>query len=115
MYISTLSILQSLPKIPGTLQVTKIHDKREELGNFIQVHKELQSNKELGDLKRSALAAIAELTDVIQTAPSKDTIYTALRHIHSTTAVAKCLSIIGNNHQYLKTKSFPPNKKAEKQ
>lgn len=89
----------------------EIDDKREELGNFIQADKELQNDKELEDLKRSALAAIAELTDVIQTAPSKDTVHTALRHIRSATAVAKGLSIIGNDHQYLKTKSFPPNKR----
>lgn len=88
---------------PRDIASNEIDVKREELGNFIQVDKDLQNDKELEDLKRSALAAIAELTDVIQTAPSKDTVYT------------KGLSIIGNDHQYLKTKSFPPNKKAEKQ
>ena len=100
---------------PRDIASNEIDDKREELGNFIQVDKDLKNDKELEDLKRSALAAMAELTDVIQTAPSKDTVYTALRHIRSATAVAKGLSIIGNDHQYLKTKSFPLNKKAEKQ
>jgi len=100
---------------PRDIASNEIDDKREELANFIQVDKELQKDKELEDLKRSALAAIVELTDVIQTALSKDTVYTALRHIRSATAVAKGLSIIGNDHQYVKTKSFPPNKKAEKQ
>ena len=94
---------------PRDIASNEIDDKREELGNFIQVDKGLQNDKELEDLKGSALAVMAELTDVIQRAPSKETVYTALRHIRSATAVAKGLSIIGNNHQYLKTKSFPPN------
>lgn len=89
---------------PRDIASNEIDVKCEELGNFIQVDKDLQNDKELEDLKRSALAAIAELTDVIQTAPSKDTVYTALRHIRSATAVAKGLSIIGNDHQYLVTK-----------
>ena len=70
---------------------------------------------ELDALKRSAMAAIAELNDVIQMAPSKDTIHTALRHIRSATAVARGLSVIGNDHQNLQTTSYPPNKQAEKQ
>lgn len=48
-----------------------------------------ENNKELEDLKRSAMAAIAELSDVLQSAPSKDAIYTALHHIRSATAVAR--------------------------
>ena len=100
---------------PRDVSSNETNDKREEMRNFIQVDKAIRNDKELEDLNRSALVAIAELTDVMQTAPSKDTVYTALRHIHSATTVAKGLAIIGNDHHYLKTKSFPPNKKAEKQ
>lgn len=57
---------------PRDIASNEIDVKCEELGNFIQVDKDLQNDKELEDLKRSALAAIAELTDVIQTAPSQD-------------------------------------------
>lgn len=110
-HIHAVNIAEPAAEDLRDIASNEIDDKREELGNFIQADKELQNDKELEDLKRSALAAIAELTDVIQTAPSKDTVHTALRHIRSATAVAKGLSIIGNDHQYLKTKSFPPNKR----
>ena len=82
-----------------------IEEKREELGNLIQEDKDLQNEKELEDLKRSAMSTIAELTDVLQKAPTRDTIHTALRHIPSAITVARGLSVIGKDHQYLKTKS----------
>ena len=93
----------------------QIEEKCEELGNLFHRDKDLQNEKELEDLKRSAMSTIAELTDVLQKAPTRDTIHTALHHIHSAIAVARGLSVIGNDPQYLKTKSYPPNKQAERQ
>lgn len=71
--------------------------------------------KNLEHLQQSAVAKLAELTELIQQAPNKDTIYSALRHIRSAKSVAQGLSIIGNDHQYLQTRSFPSNKLHEKQ
>ena len=56
-----------------------------------------------------------ELTEVIQNAPSSDAIHAALRHIRSAISVARGLAVVGNDHQYLKTKIYPSNKLAEKQ
>lgn len=56
-----------------------------------------------------------ELTEVIQNAPSSDAIHAALRHARSAISVARGLAVLGNDHQYLKTKIYPSNKLAEKQ
>ena len=61
----------------------QIEEKCEELGNLFYRDKDLQNEKELEDLKRSAMSTIAELTDVLQKAPTRDTIHTALHHSHS--------------------------------
>ena len=58
---------------------------------------------------------IAELSEVVQRAPNTDTLYAALRHIRSATSVAQGLSVIGNDHQYLQTRTYPSNKHSEKQ
>ena len=101
-------------EFPGTeLKSTSDSDidkKREELSNIIQQDKQLQESKQLADLKTYALSQIAELSDLIQIAPTKDTINTTLKHIRSAVSVAKGLSVIGSDHQYLKTQLFPPNK-----
>ena len=70
---------------------------------------------ELEDLRRNAMSVIAELTDVIQGAPNSDTIHAALRHVRSAISVARGLTVIGTDHQYLKMKYYPANKLAEKQ
>ena len=106
-------------EFPGTeLETTSdsdIEKKREELSNIIQQDKQLQESKQLADLKTYALNQIAELSELIQSAPTKDTINTTLKHIRSAISVAKGLSVIGSDHQYLKTQLFPPNKLYEKQ
>ena len=106
-------------EFPGTeLETTSdsdIEKKREELSNIIQQDKQLQESKQLADLKTYALHQIAELSELIQSAPTKDTINTTLKHIRSAISVAKGLSVIGSDHQYLKTQLFPPNKLYEKQ
>lgn len=56
-----------------------------------------------------------KLTEVIQNAPSSDAIHAALRHARSAISVARGLAVVGNDHQYLKTKIYPSNKLAEKQ
>ena len=61
------------------------------------------------------MAELAELTDILQSAPSKDTIHSALRNIRAAKSVARGLAVIGTDHQYVQTRSFPPNKLAEKQ
>ena len=61
------------------------------------------------------MAELAELTELLQQAPNKDTIHLALRHIRSAKSVAWGLSIIGNDHHYLQTQSFPSSKLYEKQ
>lgn len=87
------------------------------MSNIIQQDKQLQESKQLADLKTYALHQIAELRQLIQSAPTKDTIKfnTTLKHIRSAISVAKGLSVIGSDHQYLKTQLFPPNKMYEKQ
>ena len=49
------------------------------------VEKDLQNSNDLEDVKRRAMAEIAELSDILQSAPSKDTIHSALRHIRAPT------------------------------
>ena len=106
-------------EFPGTeLETTSdsdIEKKREELSNIIQQDKQLQESKQLADLKTYALNQIAELSELIQGAPTKDTINTTLKHTRPTISLAKGLSVIGSDHQYLKTQLFPPNKLYEKQ
>lgn len=106
-------------EFPGTeLETTSdsdIEKKREELSNIIKQDKQLQENKQLADLKTYALNQIAELSELIQSASTKDTTDTTLKHIRSAISVAKGLSVIGSDHQYLKTQLFPPNKLYEKQ
>ena len=101
-------------EFPGTeLETTSdsdIEKKREELSNIIQQDKQLHESKQLADLKTYALDQIAELSELIQSAPTKDTINTTLKHIRSAISVVKGLSVIGSDHQYLKTQLFPPNK-----
>ena len=101
-------------EFPGTeLETTSdsdIEEKREELSNIIQQDKQLHESKQLADLKTYAPDQIAELSELIQSAPTNDTINTTLKHIRSAISVAKGLSVIGSDHQYLKTQLFPPNK-----
>ena len=95
--------------------MTVTEKKHEELSNIIQQDKQLQESKQLADLKTNALNQIAELSELIQSAPTKDTINTTMKHIRSAISVAKGLSVIQSDHQYLKTQLFPPNKLYEKQ
>ena len=95
--------------------VDDVAQKRESLENIIQREQDLKDEKDLEHLQQSAVAELAELTELIRRAPNKDTIYSALRHIRSAKSVAQGLSIIGNDHQYLQTRSFPSNKLHEKQ
>ena len=90
-------------------------EQREDLANLVPIRKELKNCTELEDLKRNALKSIAELTEIIQTAPNGDTIHATLRHLRSAISVARELSVIGSDHQYLETKAYPPNKHSEKQ
>ena len=60
---------------------SNVEVKRKDLENLIKVEKDLQNSNDLEDMKRRAMAEIAELSDILQSAPSKDTIHTALRHI----------------------------------
>lgn len=92
-----------------------IEEKREDLANLIPVSKEQKKCTDLEDQRRNALSVIAELTDVIQSAPNSDTIQTALRHVRSAISVARGLTVIGTDHQYLQTKSYPANKLSERQ
>ena len=92
-----------------------VAEKRECLESLIQQDKDPQNENDLEDLKRSAMAELAELSDILQSAPSKDTVHAALRHIRAAKSVSRGLSVIGNDHQYVQTRSFPPNKLAEKQ
>ena len=91
-----------------------VEEKREDLANLILISKEQKNCTELEDLKRNAMSIIAELTDVIQVAPKSDNIHAALRHVRSVISVARGLTVIGTDHQYLKTKSYPANKLADK-
>ena len=93
-----------------TTSDSDIEKKREELSNIIKQDKQLQENKQLADLKTYPLNQIAGLSELIQSAPTKDTTDTTLKHIRSAISVAKGLSVIGSDHQYLKTQLFPPNK-----
>ena len=95
--------------------VDDVAQKRETLENLIQREQHVKDEKDLEHLKRSAVAELAELTKLLQQAPNKDTIHSALRHIRSAKSVARGLSIIGNDHHYLQTRSFPSNKLHEKQ
>ena len=95
--------------------IDDVAEKRVNLENLIQREKDLKDEKDLEDLKRSAMAELAELTDILQSAPSKDTIHSALRHIRAAKSVARGLAVIGTDHQYMQTRSFPPNKLAEKE
>ena len=90
--------------------------RRETLENLIQREQYLKDEKDLEHLKRSAVAELAELTELLQQASNKDTINLALRrHIRSAKSVAWRLFIIGNDHHYLQTRSFPSTKLHEKQ
>ena len=99
---------------PETTSDNDIEKKCKDLSSLIQQDKKLQDSKQLPDLKTYVLNQIAELTDLIQSAPTKDT-NTTLWHIRSAISVAKGLSVFGSDHQYLKTKMFPANKLYEKQ
>ena len=90
-------------------------EQREDLANFVPISKELQNCTELEDLKRNALGLMAELTEIIQRAPNGDTIHAALGHLCLAISVGRGLSVIDSDHQYLKTKAYPPNKHSEKQ
>ena len=94
---------------------TNVEERQQDLANLIPISKEHKNCTKLEDLRRNALSVIAELTDVIQSAPNSDTIHAALQHVRSAISVAKGLSVIGTDHHYLKTKSYPANKLAEKQ
>ena len=95
--------------------VDDVAQKQETLENLIQREQHVRHEKDLEHLKQSAVAELAELTELLQQAPNKDTIHSALHHIRSAKSVARGLSIIGNNHHYLQTRSFPSNKLHEKQ
>ncbi len=92
-----------------------VEENREDLANLIPISMEQRNHAELEDVRVNALSVIAELTDVIQQAPNSDTIYAALRHVRSAISVARGLTVIGSDHQYLKTRSYPANKLAERQ
>jgi len=59
------------------------------------------------------MAELAEWSDIFQSAPSKNTVHAALHHIRTAKSVSQGLSIIGNDHQYVQTRSFPPDKLGE--
>ena len=73
--------------------------KWESLENLIAREKDLKNENDVEDLKRRAVLELAELTDILQSAPSKDTIYAALRHIRVAKSVARGLSVISSDHQ----------------
>jgi len=85
------------------------------LSSLIQHDKKAQESEQLADIKANALRQIAELSDLIQSTPAKDTINTKLWRIRSAVSLAKGLSVTGSDHQYLKTKVFPANRLYEKQ
>ena len=80
------------------------------LENIIQWEQHLKDEKDLEHLKRSAVAELAELTEPFPQAPNKEMIHSVLCHIHSAKSVGRGLSIIGNDHHYLQTRSFSSNK-----
>ena len=112
------TIAPEVELVDTELEITSDNDiekKCKNLSSLIQHDKKAQESGQLADLKAHALSQIAELSDLIQSAPTKDTINTTLWHIRSAISVAKGLSVIGSDHQYLKTKAFPANKLYEKQ
>ena len=66
--------------------VDDVAQKRESLENFIQREQYLKDEKDLEHLKRSAEAELAELTELLQQSPNKDTIHSVLRHILQSTS-----------------------------
>ena len=94
---------------------TSVEEIRDDLANLVPISKETKKFTEIEDVRRNALSVIAELTDIIQCAPSSDTIHTAIRHVRSAISVARGLPVIGTDHQYLKTKSYPSSKLDERQ
>ena len=95
--------------------VDDVAEKGETLVILIQREQYLKDGKDLEHLKRSAVAELAELTELLQQAPNKDTIHSVLRHIRSAKSVARGFSITGNDDYYLRTRTFPSNKPHEKQ
>ena len=89
-------------------------EQQEDLANLVPISNEQKNCTELEDLKRNALGTIAKLTEIVQREPNGDTIHAALRHVRSAISVVRGLSVIGSDHQYLKTKAYPPNKHSEK-
>ena len=98
LYPQTIADLEGDAVLETTID-TDIEKKREDLSNLIQQDKKLQESKQLSDLKTHALNQIAELTDSIQNAPTKDTINTALWHMRSAISVDKGLTVIGSDYQ----------------
>ncbi|XP_014679733.1 PREDICTED: uncharacterized protein LOC106819642 [Priapulus caudatus] len=97
------------------IEVEDFVHEREELSKIIHQEEQLKEEQQLQDLKTVALGKISELSDLIRQAPTRDTISSTLQHTRSAISVAKVLSVIGNDHHYLQTKSIPSNKLAEKQ
>ena len=91
-------------------------ERRKDLGNLIPLHNDRDSCPvDVAELKRKVLREIGELNDTIQQAPNGDTLHAALRHIHSALAVARGLTVIGNDHHYIQTRTIPANKHCENQ
>jgi len=59
-------------------EIEPMSRRREDLANLIPTSKEQKSCTELEDIRSNALSVIAELTDVIQSAPNSDTIHMIL-------------------------------------
>ena len=76
-----------------------VEEIRDDLTNLIPISKEMKNCIEMEDVRKNALSVIAELTDIIQCAPSSDTIHAAIRHVRSAISVARGLSVIGNDHE----------------
>ena len=95
------TIAPEVELVDTELEITSddIEKKRQNLLSLIQHDKKAQESEQLADLKTHALSQIAELSDLIQSAPTKDTINTTLWHIRSAISVAKGLSVItGSPH-----------------
>jgi len=87
-----------------------VAQKRESLQNLIKQEQYLKDEKDLEHLKQSAEAEFAELLELLQQAPNKDIIHSAMCHIYSAKLVTWGVSNIGNDHHYLQTQSLPSNK-----
>ena len=88
---------------------TSVEEIRDDLANLVPINKETKKFTEIEDVRRNALSVIAELTDIIQCAPSSDTIHAGIRHVRSAISVARGLPVIGTDHQssYNNTPSDP--------